>query len=91
MCACTLRVPFLFTHIFTLTLYTLHTHTYLHTQVPQDGRYWCEGDGCFVDTPEQRYMMSVRVADATGELYTSMFNKEVSNKQGVGRQDTGGG
>lgn len=46
-------------------------------QVPQDGRYWCEGDGCFIDVPEQRYMMTAKVADASGEVYVTVFNEQV--------------
>lgn len=50
-------------------------------QVEQDGRWWCEGDGCFVDTPEHRYVMTIRLADLTGEAYVMLFNEQV----GVGR------
>jgi hypothetical protein len=46
-------------------------------QVEQDGRWWCEGDGCYVDTPEHRYMMTIRLADLTGEAYVTVFNEQV--------------
>lgn len=54
-------------------------------QVPQDGRYWCEQDGCYVDVPEHRYMMSVMLADATGQAYVTVFNEQV---RGAGAHHT---
>lgn len=43
----------------------------------QEDRFWCEGDGCYVDKPEHRYIISARIADATGEMYVTVFNDQV--------------
>jgi replication factor A1 len=48
-------------------------------QVEQDGRYWCEGDGKYVEAPEHRYMITVRLADPTGETYSTVFNEQVGH------------
>eukprot|EP00775_Hariotina_reticulata_P004646 gene4646-4898_t len=42
----------------------------------RDGRYWCEGEGRFVDAAERRYVLSVRVADASQEVWVNMFNDQ---------------
>lgn len=44
--------------------------------VAQDDRFWCEGDGCYVDKPEHRYIISARIADPTGEMYVTVFNDQ---------------
>jgi hypothetical protein len=46
-------------------------------QEERDGRYWCEGEGRFVDAAERRYVLSVRVADASQEVWANMFNDQV--------------
>lgn len=51
-------------------------------QVEQDGRFWCEGDQKYVEQAQQRYMMTVRVADMTGETYATMFNDQVRHAAG---------
>lgn len=46
-------------------------------QEERDGRWWCEGDGCYVDEPVHRYMMTVKLMDPTGEAYATVFNEQV--------------
>jgi len=53
------------------------TACHLSLQVAQDDRFWCEGDGCYVDKPEHRYIISARIADPTGEMYVTVFNDQV--------------
>ncbi|KAF8058336.1 RPA1B [Scenedesmus sp. PABB004] len=43
---------------------------------PRDGRYWCEGDARYVDAAQHRYVLQAKVADATREMYVSMFNDQ---------------
>lgn len=36
-----------------------------------------------MDAPEHRYMMSVMLADATGQAYVTVFNEQVTGQQGA--------
>lgn len=42
------------------------------------GRFWSEADSKVVEKPEHRYLLSVRLADHTGETNVQLFGKEVS-------------
>lgn len=43
---------------------------------PREGRFWCEAESRYVDAAQNRYVLTVRVADATRETYVNMFNDQ---------------
>ncbi|KAG2451925.1 hypothetical protein HYH02_003700 [Chlamydomonas schloesseri] len=47
------------------------------------GRYWSEADGKAIEKPEHRYLLSVRLADHTGETNVQLFGKEAEAVMGM--------
>ncbi|KAI8470838.1 MAG: replication protein A 70 kDa DNA-binding subunit [Monoraphidium minutum] len=58
------------------TLYYLANPESGKKVVEQGGGFWSEAEGKMVPSAEHRYVLSCRVADATGETYVNLFNKE---------------
>ncbi|EFJ46650.1 hypothetical protein VOLCADRAFT_105399 [Volvox carteri f. nagariensis] len=51
--------------------------------VDQGGGRWAEADGRVVERPEHRYVLSVKLADHTGEAVVQLFNKEAEAVMGI--------
>lgn len=43
----------------------------------QEGRYYSEFDGKYIDRAEHRYVLSVRAMDSTADVYLNLFNEQV--------------
>ncbi|GBF93866.1 replication A 70 kDa DNA-binding subunit B [Raphidocelis subcapitata] len=69
------------------TMYYLANPTSGKKVVEQEGRYWSESEGKFVDSAEHRYVLSAKVADASGEAYVNLFNKEAQLVMGASADD----
>ncbi|GIL48308.1 hypothetical protein Vafri_4587 [Volvox africanus] len=51
--------------------------------VDQGGGQYAEADGRMVERPEHRYVLSVKLADHTGEAVVQLFNKEAEAVMGM--------
>ncbi len=50
--------------------------------VPSGDKFYCEFDQKYCDKAEHRYILSVRLADASAEAWVSVFNDQVGHEAG---------